>query len=104
MGAIHRRRTNETKIIECDEKVKVKSKKSTILNVGRNNNTGHNVVPENRREDYLFHLDVLSDFLMDIMYLFGSLFLSLLPMWRPWMVEVAIQEDDEDNESSINVN
>jgi len=110
VGAIHGRRMNEAKTDSCEfeVKAKMKSKYSDMLKVGDRNNGDNNIFTESgietRTENHLCHLDVLYDFLMDIMYIFGSLFLSLLPMWRPWMVEVVIQEDDEDKENNKNEN
>ncbi len=61
-----------------------------------NRNNGNNQV-QVPREQIL--LDRVIDSVKDILYLFGSFFLSLFPMWhpRPREVEVAVNDDNQNN-------
>lgn len=100
-GAIHVRKVNGDKSEVSTFKVKDKAqlKHNNMLNIiNKNNNTFTSNTEVVHAENQLDHMTTLREFLMDIIYLFGSLFLSLLPMWRPWMVEVIFHDGAEDSQ------
>jgi len=108
VGAIHRRKISQTLVDNCEHVVRSGSglKNNEILkdtnidevDVGVFTQIDNDV----RSKNHFRHLETLCDFIMDIIYIFGSLLFSLLPMWRPWMVEVLPQESNEENDSCNN--
>ena len=70
--------------------------------VNRNNNNGNNNnQPQIPREQIL--LDRVIDSVKDVLYLFGSFFLSLFPMWHPRPREVVVVNDDNQNNIDVGV-